>query len=70
MKHCRAECSDGSDEEDCSKCIFYLYHLEFNAKSLEKLKFYQALWTIGLFSWIAKIMRIFLFTHQYFDPQI
>ena len=22
MKHCRAECSDGSDEEDCSKCTF------------------------------------------------
>ena len=64
MKHCRAECSDGSDEEDCSKCISYVYHLEFNAKSLEKLKCYEALQTISY------KMRIFLFTHQHFDPQI
>ena len=43
MKLCRAECSDGSDEEDCSKwpSYFYIFHSIVNFNPLWKLFIYS-----------------------------
>ena len=38
MKHCRAECSDGSDEEDCSKCIFLSLSSWIHCKIAREIK--------------------------------